>query len=151
MNRKVVLIAATIVLAMGLQACSSMQKMAGQKKNSPDEFQVVSKPPLVMPPDFNLRPPKPGEPTPQALTTSQRTIQSLFPGRTTLPPAPSAGEKVLLDKVGAGKAKSSIRSNAGTDTLVVEKGTLLRNILGAEEREDAPDKSKIEKVEPKKK
>lgn len=136
---------------MGMGGCGTMSKLAGNKKSAPDEFQVVDKPPLVMPPDYNLRPPKPGEPTPQRLTTSQRTIQSLFPGRTRMPPAPSAGEQALLSKVGAGRVKSDIRVNAGNETIVVEKGSLLRNIIGTEERIGAPDGSQIEKVEPGKK
>jgi hypothetical protein len=151
MESRAIFIVASVGLALVLQGCGTISKLAGNKKNIPDEFQVVDKPPLVMPPDYNLRPPKPGEPTPQRLTTSQRTIQSLFPGRTAMPPAPSAGEQALLNKLGAGQVKSDVRTNAGNDTLVVEKGTLLRNILGSEERQNSPDGSEIEKVDPNKK
>ncbi len=148
MRSRAIFVFASVGLALVLQGCGAMSKIAGNRKNAPDEFQVVDKPPLVMPPDYNLRPPKPGEPTPQRLTTSQRTIQSLFPGRTTMPPAPSAGEQALLNKLGAGKVRSDVRTNAGNDTLVVEKGTLLRNILAAEERQNSPDGSEIEKADP---
>jgi len=34
---------------------------------TPDEFRVVTKAPLVVPPDFSLRPPAPGKPRPQEL------------------------------------------------------------------------------------
>ncbi len=148
MRSRAILVVASVGLALVLQGCG---KLSGNRKNAPDEFLVVDKPPLVMPPDYNLRPPKPGEPTPQRLTTSQRTIQSLFPGRTTMPPAPSAGEQALLNKLGAGKVRSDVRTNAGNDTLVVEKGTLLRNILATEERQNSPDGSEIEKADPNKK
>ncbi len=151
MGSRAIFIAASVGLALVLQGCGAISKISGNRKNAPDEFQVVDKPPLVMPPDYNLRPPKAGEPTPQRLTTSQRTIQSLFPGRTIMPPAPSAGEQALLNKIGAGQVKSDVRSNVGNDTLIVEKGTLLRNILGTEERLNAPDGSEIEKAVPNKK
>ena len=36
-------------------------------KVTPDEFRVVTKAPLVVPPDYALRPPAPGEPRPQEL------------------------------------------------------------------------------------
>ena len=46
------------VVAGGLrQRCASA---AGLTKKSPDEFAVTTKAPLVIPPDFNLRPPMPG-------------------------------------------------------------------------------------------
>ena len=53
-----------------------------------------------------------------------------------------------MNKLGAGKVKSDVRTNAGNDTLVVEKGTLLRNILATEERQNSPDGSEIEKADP---
>ena len=36
-------------------------------KVMPDEFRVVTKAPLTLPPDYDLRPPAPGEPRPQEL------------------------------------------------------------------------------------
>ena len=39
-----------------LSGCSSFDKALGKTKNSPDEFQVVVRPPLTLPPNFNLRP-----------------------------------------------------------------------------------------------
>lgn len=124
-----------------------MRKIAGVGKNSPDEFNVVNKPPLALPPDFNLKPPKPGTPAPQNLNPTAQAINALFPGRTTLPPPASRGEQSLLNSVGAGAVSGNIRSNAGDrGTLIVEKGTLLRDILTAGEREGAPDGSSVERV-----
>lgn len=39
-----------------LSGCSSFDKALGKSKSSPDEFQVVVRPPLTLPPNFNLRP-----------------------------------------------------------------------------------------------
>ena len=48
--------------AIALSGCSSIRDLAGLQKKSPDEFAVTTKAPLVIPPDFNLRPPMPGAP-----------------------------------------------------------------------------------------
>src|ERR1700749_4884272 len=53
-------IAVVGVSLMTLAACDSLREEAGLTKQSPDEFAVTTKAPLVVPPDFNLRPPSPG-------------------------------------------------------------------------------------------
>ena len=54
---KVVAIAA---VGLTLTGCTAFRTAIGATKNPPDEFTVVTKAPLVIPPDFNLRPPQPG-------------------------------------------------------------------------------------------
>jgi hypothetical protein len=64
-----------LALALVLPAvagCSSTKEMLGLTKRSPDEFQVVSRAPLSMPPDFSLRPPTPGAARPQEGTTTDQ-------------------------------------------------------------------------------
>jgi hypothetical protein len=50
-----------------LAACSSsdVSDTLGFSRSAPDEFVVVSRPPLSMPPDFNLVPPEPGKQGPR--------------------------------------------------------------------------------------
>ena len=45
-----------------LAACSGdeLTRTFGLTRDAPDEFQVTTRAPLSMPPDFNLRPPRPG-------------------------------------------------------------------------------------------
>jgi len=40
-----------------LYGCSKIRKSAGVSRKSPDEFQVIENPPLVIPPNYNLVPP----------------------------------------------------------------------------------------------
>ena len=47
---------------LALPGCDSLRREAGMTKQSPDEFAVVTKAPLIIPPDFNLHPPAPGAP-----------------------------------------------------------------------------------------
>ena len=44
-----------------LSACESARKVFSGDKSAPDEFAVYSRPPLSLPPEYKLRPPKPGE------------------------------------------------------------------------------------------
>jgi len=61
-----VLAAATVTMvALGLGGCSDIKSVFGAEKDPPDEFQVVSRAPLSLPPNFDLRPPEPGAERPQ--------------------------------------------------------------------------------------
>ncbi|WDI32552.1 DUF3035 domain-containing protein [Hyphococcus flavus] len=83
-------------------------KALGGGKNAPDEFAITTKAPLVVPPDYGLEPPRPGETRPQELSPSQRAQQVLVGDTTSAPP--TAGEQLLLRKAGALGANASIRT-----------------------------------------
>lgn len=87
--------------------------------DAPDEFMVVARAPLEVPPDFNLRPPQPGSPRPQEMerdTRSQSTvfgassagIGALVDPRTN--PKQTSGEGALLAQAGADLANPDIRA-----------------------------------------
>jgi hypothetical protein len=118
------LLASQLVLA----ACAggSVQRALGLSKRSPDEFAVVSRAPLIVPPDYELRPPRPGEPRPQVGTTADQARATLVgqgsaPGTLddatapALPPAQrlaaatSAGQQALLGEAGGGATDPEIR------------------------------------------
>ncbi len=80
----------------------------GGGKNPPDEFAIATKAPLVVPPDYSLRPPRPGEARPQELSAADRAQQVLL-GDTTAAP-PTLGEQALLQKAGALAADPNIRN-----------------------------------------
>jgi len=46
----------TMALLIGLTGCSDFRRAVGQEKSSPDEFEVVVRPPLSLPPGFSDRP-----------------------------------------------------------------------------------------------
>ena len=56
-------------LSLSLAACGgeSLSDTLGYGKSAPDEFAIVTKAPLVIPPDYSLRPPQPGAPRPQEM------------------------------------------------------------------------------------
>src|SRR3546814_3989738 len=65
-------------LALAVSACGGFRENLGLTKQSPDEFRVVSRAPLTLPPDYNLRPPEPGAPRPQVGTPSQQAERAVF-------------------------------------------------------------------------
>src|SRR6185295_8660086 len=125
-------IAVTILAAgVALSACQSLRQAVGSAKNPPDEFTVVTKAPLVSPPDFNLRPPQPGaaarnEPDPDALARD-----ALFPnGQTaTLGTEYSEGEKFLLTRTNALAVDPEIRRRVTGDAGQEDLGPDFANRL----------------------
>ena len=102
-----VIVASALVAAAGLAGCQSAGKALGMSKVTPDEFRVVAKAPLVVPPDFALRPPAPGEPRPQELQPESAARTALLGAREAQ--VRSDGEKILVGKAGAEKADPLIR------------------------------------------
>lgn len=109
-------------VALGLGACSgSLSESLGYGKESPDEFAIVTKAPLVIPPDYSLRPPRPGAPSP--LKTSPHAVaQSALLG-TPIGEGDenrTAGEQTLLANAGAVGADSSIRELIDDETRALK-------------------------------
>jgi hypothetical protein len=110
-----------------LGGCSAFENLGGGKKVSPDEFKIVSHSPLTMPPNAELRPPRPGEPRPQETSPTDQAKEALSPalaGRVQAkanagPPAGAPGdasETALIAKASAGGNDPNIRSQVNRDT-----------------------------------
>lgn len=94
--------AAILIAGLGLAGCGTTQRALGMGKATPDEFRVVTKAPLVVPPDYSLRPPAPGQPRPAELQpeSAQRVaLLSQVQGEQR-----STGERLLVQKAGAAQA-----------------------------------------------
>lgn len=102
-----VIVATALIGAVGLAGCTSTRKALGMTKVVPDEFRVVSKAPLVVPPDYSLRPPAPGEPRPQELQPESAARTALLGKREAADRTP--GEQLLVAKAGGEKADPLIR------------------------------------------
>ena len=101
------IVATALVAAAGLAGCQSTQKSLGMTKVTPDEFRIVTKAPLVVPPDYALRPPAPGEPRPQELQPESAARNALLGQREA--EQRTDGEKLLVAKAGAEKADPLVR------------------------------------------
>jgi hypothetical protein len=107
-----------LVLFSALGACDTVRKIAGVDKNPPDEFTVISRAPLDLPPDFSLRPPQAGALRPQEASPTQQARQTVFragdkgDGATIAALAVgnrSDGEVALLKQAGVASADPNIR------------------------------------------
>lgn len=117
-----ILVAASASLLAG---CGSSGLL---NRDRPDEFAVQRQTPLVVPPDFSLSPPRPGEPRPADRGLQQQTLDALFGG----PAARSGVESDAISR--AGTAAPGIRSAVGDfGTNTVAKGMVTRDILSAPE------------------
>ena len=109
---------AILVLMCGtaLAGCGGLREMAGLQKKSPDEFAVTTKAPLVIPPDFNLRPPTPGAPPTNQLDPSATAEQALFNNSDPQTVANgmrgnySPAEKLLLANAGSQNSDPGVRA-----------------------------------------
>ncbi|MFO1248896.1 MAG: DUF3035 domain-containing protein [Alphaproteobacteria bacterium] len=107
--------------AVALSGCDSIRKAAGLNKKSPDEFAVTTKAPLVIPPDFNLRPPMPGAPPTNQLDPSSNAEAALFANNDPQTVANgmrgnfTPGEKLLLANAKVQRADPGIRARLNAD------------------------------------
>ena len=101
------LMLATACGAMGLSACSQTTKALGLTKNSPNEFNILTKAPLVVPPEYNLRPPQIGTSSAEN-NYSQKSAREALIGDIDAA-EPTRGEVVLMSKAGVGRANQEIR------------------------------------------
>jgi hypothetical protein len=122
-NKSIVLAASAASLL--LAGCQSGGVLG---RDRPDEFAVARSAPLVIPPDFALEPPRPGEAVPQSTDARTQALEALFGG-----PAPrSAAERQILNQTGGGTAALGARSVAGDPaTNVVDKGAVTQTIIAA--------------------
>lgn len=116
-----------LCLAIGMLAvagCSDARRTLGLERIPPDEFTVVSRAPLSIPPEFNLRPPRPGAPRPQEGTVRDQAAAAVFGAGTEASSGAasadfqlgsasattvSPGEAALLAQAGAEQANPEIR------------------------------------------
>jgi len=118
-----------------LAGCSGVRDQFSLTSTPPDEFKVTTRAPLAIPPDYNLRPPAPGEPRPQEGTATQQAKQAIFRAAddsgSSLDEAMPAdgrtvGERALLLEANADNSQSDIRLivNRESQTLQEEDGYL---------------------------
>jgi hypothetical protein len=147
--------------ALILSSCGdSAKRVLGLERTAPDEFAVVKRAPLSQPPDFKLRPPRPGSERPGVATPREQARQAIFRGeeanaasasarRNEGPPtvaAPqgvvsqrSTGESVFLTRAGADNVEPDIRSKVDREYSILADADLnfVQKLLDFEPDNDA--------------
>ena len=117
-------LAAAIVGVLIVTGCDGAREAIGIGKQSPDEFAVVTRAPLSMPPDYGLRPPQPGvdRPQEQKVTDSARDLivkSANSNASTRRVSTASLGETALLSKAGATNPDPSIRREINRESSIL--------------------------------
>jgi hypothetical protein len=106
-------------VAFGLAACGSSDTLSrtfGLTRDAPDEFMVTTRAPLSMPPDFSLRPPRPGAPRPMEQSERNQAEEALVPQVALGTPqgGDSPGQDALVQAAGP-TASNQIRQQIDAD------------------------------------
>jgi hypothetical protein len=116
-------------MAIGLAGCGggTVAESLGMGKRAPDEFQVVRRAPLVLPPDYNLRPPEPGAPPSRQQDTAAQA-EALLVGqaaatdrRAMASGTQSPGEQALI-------GQSRVQAEPGIRQVIVAENQDLMNL-----------------------
>lgn len=126
--------------ALVLAACGDSTKRAlGLSRTSPDEFAVLKRAPLSQPPDYNLRPPRPGAERPGVASPREQAREAVFRSDDAEKTAPrnngpaveaapqgevsrrSAGESAFLSRAGADTVAPDIRTQIDREYAVLRE------------------------------
>ena len=141
---------AVALSAVVLTACENPRRAFGLEKQSPDEFQVVQRAPLNLPPEFTLRPPEPGAQGPDVVTPREEARSAVFriddpepvQAANAVPVAPDApgttGEQALLARAGANIAEPGIRALVDEESNVLTEAdeNFLDRLLSFRDRDE---------------
>ncbi|NNE57654.1 MAG: DUF3035 domain-containing protein [Hellea sp.] len=128
--RKILGLSALIGFGVAMSGCASASKALGLKQSAPNEFNILTKAPLVVPPEYNLRPPRAGESSYENNYTQKAAREALVGEIDSA--EPSQGEMYLMGKAGAPRANPEIRVEIDGQNSVERKTTSFSEaILGA--------------------
>src|SRR5918996_1484885 len=85
----------------------TVQDALGMSKRAPDEFAVVKRAPLIVPPDYDLRPPEPGAPRPNIGRTADQARVALTGSQ----PEPSPAAQILAGATPSTANQTVVGSN----------------------------------------
>ncbi len=122
-SRSVGVAVAVLALSLGLGGCGgggeTVGEALGYERAGPDEMTVIKRPPLTVPPDYNLRPPRANQPQSEADDASNAARETLIGPLSTVASGPSDGSNETL-------AKASDRAKA---TLTGQQATAAENVV----------------------
>lgn len=132
---------ALMIPLFAVAGCSGAKKQLGISKSKPDEFSVVKRAPLEMPPDYVLRPPRPGATRPQESEMSAEAETAVFGrGAKSNVYKPDSAEEALLYKAGAKDTDDNIRQIVDEETaaLAPDEKPVSQRIFGIMGSGDEP-------------
>ena len=126
MKKQMISILSSLLLLTG---CSGAKKSLGLTRNSPDEFAVVKRAPLEMPPDYALRPPQPGAPRPQEQAAADQARAAVLGGRGGGKSA-SPAESSLVHAAGGAQISGDIRKKVDAESSDEGDVPVVKKLIG---------------------
>lgn len=144
MKKTPVYITSILCALLVLPGCSRVQKELGIGRHSPDEFTVIKRAPLSLPPEYDILPPDPDNPRAQELKNqnTKRAENAVFGvqnAQTDKEGKKIAPENALLKSAGAQYADPDIRKTLDRETgyvLLEDEKKLSEKILFWQEEQD---------------
>lgn len=135
MNQKIILATAAATMLFGLSGCQSVGNAYQalydwdiRGNDAPQQATTSRVAPLVVPPDYPLKPSQVATTRAQDGSTPEQVLEAMFGGDASR----SAGERAVV--AAAGNSEMGIRSTVGDpETTTVNKGAVTRDIIAAPE------------------
>lgn len=111
-----------LLAGVTLVGCGNVRELSGVSKKAPDEFAVVRRAPLSVPPNFELRPPRPGERAVPQIDPREQSRTAVFGVNDSGAPRPvagTAGEESLLSTLKISTVDPSIRQKVDQESAVL--------------------------------
>lgn len=130
-NRKLKIAGCFLLCGLLLSACSSVKRELGVGRNSPDEFLVVKRAPLTLPPEYTLRAPGEAGAVTSGAEIAGRTKETVL-GKTSAGEAVfGAPEETFLAKLGASPAHNDVRRRIDEENglITLENQALVEKLI----------------------
>ena len=136
-SKAATLILGFLTLTLLTSGCSSVDEALGKSKSAPDEFEVVVRPPLTLPPNFSLRPatdPANAETDSAALTAPVSGTDAVSVSDQSLTQAARADGSAFDVLFGTGNRLENIRELVDEETygIQIERRLPLEVIFGGQ-------------------
>ena len=132
---KSAILVSTCIAGMLVSGCAALGGT-----NSPDEFRVVKKAPLVVPPEYSLRPPEAGSGTPFEVDPTRAGTASAFGAD--IGQDASAAERALVAAAGANAVSPIIREQVDWEeaSIIRKSQSVSDRVMNSDGSEqDSPD------------
>lgn len=105
--RTTLLLSTLATATLIVTGCTSTSRALGLEKSAPNEFNILTKAPLIIPPEYNLRPPALGASSAENNYTQRAAREALIGDVDSAEPSP--GELALMASAGVNRANQEIR------------------------------------------
>ena len=139
-------ITALCAVLLALSGCEGTKEQLGLTRSAPDEFAVLKRAPLEMPPDYTLRPPQPGTPRPQEAEPEKQAKTVIFGDDAQYRNMKAdSSEAILLNQAGADTAQPNIRQVVDRETAALSphEKPVAEKLLGLGSGNDSPPASVV--------